>query len=583
MTISRSLLNETARLAAEAMYRPITAGGGGGGITQLTGDVLAGPGSGAVSSTVVRVNGATVPVSGALVTGNGLYVTGASALTYSALNLAGGAGYVTGLLPVTNIAPAGTNTFVLTTVGGVTTWAAASGGSGITQLTGDGTAGPGSGSQALTVVRINGATVPAAGALTTGNGLYVTGASALTYSALNLAGGAGYVTGLLPVTNIAPAGTNTFVLTTVGGVTTWAAASGGSGITALTNDVTASGTGSVSATVNAIGNQSILYSGGALQWIAGLGAPGLSQATTTGTPAAFTITPQTTVEAGEPGGILLANLAPPTSGGTEGYFGVERNGTITNAIGFQAGGASGFLSLGLGETAPTYTGAAIAGSAGITYLNSTAQIFFAYSLVNINLTANMSGIQLFNGSTTDFGSGVGVLSLGTVSTFPTVTPTSSLILAEGGTALFAYQHSTFFTSQTILPVWTGTQNTQAGSIHSYAGVCRTTSATGVIILAIPLATSGQGVGFACRLCGRNTSTGATVAIFQVLDFENIGGTVTQSTTVAAASISGDATMTGSSIGVVISGTTIELLATPGLGTGAVSIDWTGYIDAAIFN
>jgi hypothetical protein len=35
--------------------------------------------------------------------------------------------------------------------------------------------------------------------------------------------------------------------------------------------------------------------------------------------------------------------------------------------------------------------------------------------------------------------------------------------------------------------------------------------------------------------------------------------------------------------VVISGTTIELLATPGLGTGAVSIDWTGYIDAAIFN
>src|SRR5208282_1507935 len=44
----------------------------------------------------------------------------------------------------------------------------------------------------LTVVNINGASVPAAGSLITGNGLYVTGSSALTYSALNLAGGSGF-------------------------------------------------------------------------------------------------------------------------------------------------------------------------------------------------------------------------------------------------------------------------------------------------------------------------------------------------------------------------------------------------------
>lgn len=52
-----------------------------------------------------------------------------------------------------------------------------------------------------TVARVNGATVPAAGALTTGNVLQVTGASSLGYGAVNLAGGANYVTGILPVAN----------------------------------------------------------------------------------------------------------------------------------------------------------------------------------------------------------------------------------------------------------------------------------------------------------------------------------------------------------------------------------------------
>ena len=38
-------------------------GGGGGGTSQLTGNVQAGPGSGTVSSTVVRVNGGSIPIS----------------------------------------------------------------------------------------------------------------------------------------------------------------------------------------------------------------------------------------------------------------------------------------------------------------------------------------------------------------------------------------------------------------------------------------------------------------------------------------------------------------------------------------
>lgn len=52
------------------------------------------------------------------------------------------------------------------------------------------------------VTHINGATVPAAGSLTIGNTIQVSGASALSYGPINLAGGPNYVTGVLPATNV---------------------------------------------------------------------------------------------------------------------------------------------------------------------------------------------------------------------------------------------------------------------------------------------------------------------------------------------------------------------------------------------
>lgn len=54
------------------------------------------------SQTVIKINGATVPVSGSLITGNTLQVSGSSALSYAALNLAGGSNFVTGVLPIGN-------------------------------------------------------------------------------------------------------------------------------------------------------------------------------------------------------------------------------------------------------------------------------------------------------------------------------------------------------------------------------------------------------------------------------------------------------------------------------------------------
>jgi hypothetical protein len=147
--------------------------------TAITGDVsfsATTPGLTVVND----INGASVPAAGSLTTGNVLQVSGASALTYAAVNLAGGSNYVTGSLPTGNQAAQS-----LTLVGDTT-------GSGTTAST------------TTTTVKINGASVPTAGSLTTGNGLYVTGASALSYSALNLAGGSNYVTGALPNANQAP-------------------------------------------------------------------------------------------------------------------------------------------------------------------------------------------------------------------------------------------------------------------------------------------------------------------------------------------------------------------------------------------
>lgn len=80
--------------------------------TDLTGTPAALPPNGAASGdlsgsypgpTVAKINGTSVPVGGALVTGNVPQVTGVSTLSYAPLNLAGGANFVTGLLPAGNV------------------------------------------------------------------------------------------------------------------------------------------------------------------------------------------------------------------------------------------------------------------------------------------------------------------------------------------------------------------------------------------------------------------------------------------------------------------------------------------------
>lgn len=146
------------------------------GLMQIAGDL-----SGLYDSPIVRkINGIDLPASQSLTVGNTLQAVSATTLDYGPINLAGGINYVTGTLPGDNVQNA------------------SSGNKGVIFLAGDlsGFA------TTPTVSRINGATVPPSGALVTGNVLQVTNVGALSYAPINLAGGANYITGVLPAANM---------------------------------------------------------------------------------------------------------------------------------------------------------------------------------------------------------------------------------------------------------------------------------------------------------------------------------------------------------------------------------------------
>ena len=320
-------------------------GGGGGGITELTGEVTAGPGSGsqvatiaalAVTNAKVATNAAiafsklAALASGQILVGNGSSVATAVAMT-GAISIdnaglttylgtvpinKGGTGQTTAIASYNALSPltttgdvlffsGGSNTRlgigtagqVLTVSGGVPIWATS--GSGITQLTGDVTAGPGSGIQAATIAAgaVDNSKIAAGAAIAfsklaalspgqilVGNGSSIATAVAMTgdisisnagvtayVTTMPIAkGGTGQTTAIASFNALSPLttagdilffsggsnsrlgiGTAGQVLTVSGGVPVWAAGGGGGGITALTGDVTASGTGSVVATIAA--------------------------------------------------------------------------------------------------------------------------------------------------------------------------------------------------------------------------------------------------------------------------------------------------------------------------------------------
>jgi hypothetical protein len=272
--------------------------------------------------TVVKLHGASVPAAGALTTGNILQVNGSSSLTYGAINLAGGVNFVTGILPTSNQASqtvggdlSGTTAAAtviklqnnavssnMPTNGQALIWSSDNSDWEPTSPGGDL-----SGNFATTTVsKIDGASVPAAGALTTGNVLQVNGVSSLTYSAVNLAGGTNFVTGALPTANqVAQSITLTGNVTSSGGTTT-----------------------SASTTVVSIsGSSPIAITPANLQFTTATVSPLLSQADDTGSGATgddLTIQAQNATGTTALGGNLILTSGTGTS--ADGYTSIKTGG-----------------------------------------------------------------------------------------------------------------------------------------------------------------------------------------------------------------------------------------------------------------
>lgn len=156
-----------------------------------------------------------------------------------------------------------------------------------------------------TVAKANGATVPAAGSLTTGNVLQVSGSSALSYAPINLAGGANYVTGALPTANQ--------VVQTMAG------------------DVT--GTTAAAAVVSLTGSaNSVAMNANALTYAASV-TPSITQSqATSGNGKALTITSQAGFGTGNTnGGALTLKSGAPNGSGTPGLITLQSGGSSSNS------------------------------------------------------------------------------------------------------------------------------------------------------------------------------------------------------------------------------------------------------------
>ena len=282
-------------------------------------------------------------VSGTPASGHGIIVTGVSsgAITATWQDISGSvtlAGDVTGAANANTVVAIQGNTvtsgalvkgdlLIATTT---SNWAA-------TAVTGDvsfSTSTPG-----LTVVLdIHGASVPVAGSLTAGNVLQVSGASALTYAAVNLAGGSNYVTGALPVANVAPGTSAQLLMSNGTPATTWTTVSG---------DATIGATGSVTVTQARGGD--ILFTTTAMEFAAAVTNPSiiqLAKTTNSGTGSSLTIQAQNETGTTSIGGALIL-----TSG----------TGTSTNgAVNIQAGGTNVITISGAGTVAiPAFSTAGI--------------------------------------------------------------------------------------------------------------------------------------------------------------------------------------------------------------------------------
>lgn len=406
--------------------------GGSGGISALTGDVSA-SGSGSVVSTVVGLQtyavSASAPASANLLLFNSSVWT-PTPMTGDVAISGSGATTLGAISGVTLPAPSGGSTF-LHYNGSALSWTAGSGG---TSVTGTGLWYSASGT-------LNAAAITIGGDVTEG---------ALSGSTVPLT-----VTGLQGIAVPSPTGSGT-VLTYNTGAYTWGSGGSGGGITALTGDVTASGSGSVAATVVAIsGSSPISITPSILRWMQGSAGPTLSQAqqNNSSQPANFTVSPQApgaspiNSAAGTPGSFIV-DLAAPTGAGVEASFQVTRAGGATTTIGTDPG-------------APAYAQITMAGTP-IILTNGSNATYFGYSLSgalnvtpygSVQLTSPNVGWQL-GANAPDFGGGNVVVGITKAAQIPTSAPST-----KGDAVIYGNATNGFFGINSLgleFPICAGT-------------------------------------------------------------------------------------------------------------------------------
>ena len=372
-----------------------------------------------------------------------------------------------------------------------------------------------------TVTAINGASVPAAAGLVTGNVLQVAGPSSLTYSPINVGGGSNYVVGVLPTANQAPqsmtgdttgttaavvvtgirgtsvpapSGTGTALVWNAGssGVFSWAAISGSSALTSygadLTGDATHQWVQSISGSGGAGGG--IAVNAGTLTWGAAQ-SPGLSQGQQANgsNPVDFIISPQApgsgaaTALTGTPGRFVV-NIAAPVSTGSDGGLQVRRNGVAFAQLGpFVNAPTQASLYLGNG-VAPSVADATnhviqVVGSANsfsATIFNSATAGSTLYLRVGgapaaRGFVANTDGVQI-GSETFSLGGGSGIIGVANRSAVPTTNPIGGVAVYAQAGQLWVYPSSgsPFQISAGAAPTWTahavvlGTGTTATSSV-----------------------------------------------------------------------------------------------------------------------
>lgn len=347
--------------------------------------------------------------------------------------------------------------------------------------------------------------------------------------AINLAGGATYVTGTLPLANVG-APTSTGLAKVTAGA--WDAA----GATLVNADVNAAAAIAGSKISPDFAAQDIITTG-----VIKLGT-----------------TPATVGE------IRLAkNLNPVmafmNNAGTDYLAGIALSSGDNMFIGEDTSGAK--------QVNQTI----IAGVNGVQLVGGSQSVLAVTSstcnISKVLSTASAISVGIGTGTSTSLGSGTGVLQLSNAAAAPTGNTSSGVLMyAASGGGLARSQNGVLVTT---CPAGAGTVGTQRRVREAFEGVVQTTDATATTIITYPTVTD-KAATITVEYCARKTSNGDTVGGEIAFVVKNVGGTVTVVGTALALSQAADAALTTCTITCVASGTSALIKVT---GVAATTIDW----------